>query len=114
MTLRKERGTKIIWADEKKVIDMTQVFLNNCCRPGKPVWLLEDKDFIDSVLFGASCVYEEGAFLTWLSVFISGLSQESSNLANKVSLIRIKKAMPEIKRKRPSLYKTIIQNSFLE
>ena len=98
---------KIIWADEKKVIDMTQVFLANCCRPGNPTWLLEDKDFIQSILLGASFVYDEGAYITWLASFISSLSKESEMLAKKVSLIRIKRCLPEIKRKRPSLYKIL-------
>jgi hypothetical protein len=97
----------IAWADEKKVIDMTQVFLSHCCPPGNPTWLLEDKDFITSILFGASCVYDEGAYISWLASFVSGLSNESEYLANKVSWIRVKKALPEIKRKRPDLYKAI-------
>ena len=102
-----ENNIQIIWADHKKVIDMTQVFLTNCCPPGNPAWLLEDKDFIRAILFGASSVCNEGAYIDWLAKFIAGLSKESKYFANKVSLLRILKNLPEIERKRPDLYKVI-------
>jgi hypothetical protein len=57
---------RIVWANPQKVLDMTEVFLSNC-NPGKPTWLLEDEDFVSSIMFIASCVYEEGGFLTALA-----------------------------------------------
>jgi hypothetical protein len=100
---------RIVWAEEKKVIDMTQVFLKNCCPPGNPTWLLEDGDFISAILLGASFVYDEGAYITWLASFVSSLSKESEMLARKVSFIRIIKSLPEIKRKRPELFNAIAE-----
>ena len=87
---------RIVWGDEKKVLDITEVFLRNCCGEGKPTWLLEDPDFVKSVLLGASFVYEEGAFVTWLAHFLGNLSKESEQLARKVSILRIKKYRPEV------------------
>jgi len=86
---------KVIWAEPQKIIDMTEVFLNNC-YPGRPTWLLEDPDFVNSVMFIASVVYEEGAFLTALASFISGLSGYSDRLADKVSFLRIKRYRPDV------------------
>ena len=87
---------KIPWATPQKVIDMTEVFLSCCCPPGKPVWLLEDPDFITSVMFIASFVYDEGAYLTALASFVSGMSKHSKELADKVTFLRIKKYRPDI------------------
>jgi len=61
-----------------------------------PFWLFEDKDFMASITFGASCFYCEEDFLYWLDKFLNGLSRHSQELVNRVSCIRI---VEELKRR---------------
>ena len=81
---------KIVWAGSLKVLDITAVYLNN------RAWLLEDPKFVKAVLIGASCVYDEDAFLVWLRCFMNSPGWDSKTLADNVSLIRIKRYRPEV------------------
>jgi len=61
-----------------------------------PFWLFEDRAFMESITFGASCFYCEEDFLYWLDKFLNGLSKHPQELADRVSCIRVIK---EIKRR---------------
>ena len=87
---------KPCWVEEQRLFKMTEVFLECRCLPGRPIWLMEDPDFLKSIWFGASCVYDESSYLQWLAAFVSKLNEHSQDLADKVTVERIKKYRPDV------------------
>lgn len=73
--------------DRQESLGITKTFLSTRCAQDC-VWLLEDKEFVRSVILGSELTIGSDAFITWLKIFVRSLGFKC--LAKKVTATRIK------------------------
>jgi hypothetical protein len=78
--------------DVQEGLKVTEAFLSKRCTQDY-TWLLEDREFVCSIIIGLNCVIERDGFITWLAAFMESLDLDY--LAKKVTAIRIKEILKE-------------------